>query len=84
MESRSLLKATPRLRPGLHQAEPSLHTTLGQSCQAREAKSSFLKTRPHPQVGSQPFVWKKTGLLVLTSSKPAFPAQLRACDPACQ
>lgn len=36
-----------------------LHTTLGQSCQPREAKCSFHHTRPHPQAGSQPFVWKK-------------------------
>ena len=37
--------------------------------------------RPHPQAGSQPFVWKKRGLLVLTSSSPALPAHLPPCTP---
>lgn len=45
-------------RPGSHQAGPGLgpplHTTLGQSCQARGAKFSIHKTRPHPHAGWQP------------------------------
>lgn len=64
----SLPRTTLTPRPGFHQAgpgwtlsraEPDLHTALGQSCQPREAKCSFHHTRPHPQAGSQPFVWKK-------------------------
>ena len=43
------LRLTPR--PGLHQAESTLPTTLGQSCLPCEAKSSFHKNRPHPQAG---------------------------------
>lgn len=43
--------------------------------------SCFHKTRPHRQAGSQPFVWKKRGLLVLTSSRTALPAHLRPCVP---
>ena len=61
--------------------EPDLHTAPGQSCQPREAKGSFHHMRPHPQAGSQPFVWKKRGLLVLTSSSPALPAHLPPCTP---
>lgn len=65
--------------PGCRQAGPKLHTTLGRSRQPGEAKLSFHKTRPHPQEGSQPFVWKKRGLLVLTSSSlPSRPT----CGPA--
>lgn len=63
----------------LPQAKPKLHTTLGQSCQPCEAKFSFQKTGPHSQEGSQPFVWKKRGLLVLTSS--SLPSQ-PTCGPA--
>lgn len=60
----------------LPQAKPKLHTTLGQSCQPCEAKFSFQKTGPHSQEGSQPFVWKNRGLLVLTSSSPCSPVAL--------
>lgn len=62
--------------PGCQQAGPKLHTTLGRSRQPGEAKLSFHKTRPHPQEGSQPFVWKNRGLLVLTSSSPCSPVAL--------
>lgn len=86
----SLPRTTLTPRPGFHQAgpgwtlsraEPDLHTALGQSCQPREAKCSFHHTRPHPQAGSQPFVWKKKGLLVLTSSSPPLPAHLPPYTP---
>lgn len=65
----SLLRPPLAPRSGCRQATPKLHTTLGQSCPPSEAKSTFHKTGPHPQVGSQPLIWKKRGLLVLSRSK---------------
>lgn len=64
-----LLRPPLAPRSGCSQATPKLHTTLSQSCPPSEAKSTFHKTRPHSQVGSQPLIWKKRGLLVLSSSK---------------
>lgn len=63
-------------KSGCRQATPKLHTTLGHSCRPSEAKSTFHKTRPHPQVGSQPLIWKKSDLLVLSSSKSTSTAHL--------
>lgn len=77
-------------RPGFHQGGPGLDPVPGRVKNyippwARAVSpawlSCFHKTRPHPQAGSQPFVWKKRGLLVLTSSRYALPAHLRPCIP---
>lgn len=73
-------------RPGFHQGGPGLDPVPGQVKNyippwARAVSpawlSCFHKTRPHPQAGSQPFAWKKRGLLVLTSSRYALRAHLR-------
>lgn len=53
----------------------------GPERQPSEAKFNFHQTRPHPQASSHPFVWKKRGLLVTTSSGSALPAHLRPCMP---
>lgn len=82
------LGLTPR--PGFHQGGPGLDPVPGRVKNyippwARAVSpawlSCFHKTRPHPQAGSQPFVWKKRGLLVLTSSRYALPAHLWPCIP---
>lgn len=69
MSLQPLLRPPLALRSGCRQATPKLHTTLSQSCPPSETKSTFHRTRPHPQVGSQPLIWKKRGLLVLSNSK---------------
>lgn len=72
------LSATPGTQEWVQTGHIQITYHPGPQLSARpsEAKSTFHKTRPHPQVGSQPLIWKKSDLLVLSSSKSTSTAHL--------